>query len=141
MDEWITLENATYANAGIWMKVQDKETIERLSDMNNGLLPETGLTDFFELEIEHSGMLNIEGVPYYFIESTMREEQGVQVRTQIWIEQNSQLIRKIRVAGYENKALMGELITTFAEHFSDLSISAPDGVNSKYAAYCVVEHW
>lgn len=147
LDEWVTLAKEIYQNAGLWWKPQDKETIERLSDVNNSLLPEVLLSDFMGLAIEHSGLLKFEETSYVFLQTAIREEQGIQKREQVWIDEKSQLIRKHRIAFYENNAYVGEQATTFIGHTNELSISAPEWLNLDSTmtvvntSVCIVEHW
>ena len=147
LDEWITLNGETYVNAGIWGQMRDRETIERLSGINNGLLPETVLSGFAGIEFEHTGSLIAGETSYVFLQTPLREEQGVQMRQQIWIDEKSRLVRKYRLALYENNTFVAEQVMTFIEHADEHSITAPEWLNMDSTntivntSVCVVEHW
>lgn len=147
LDEWITLDGETYVNAGIWGQMRDRETIERLSGINNGLLPETVLSGFAGMEFEHTGCLNAGETSYVFLQTPLREEQGVQMRQQIWIDEKSRLVRKYRLALYEDNTFVAEQVMTFIEHADEHSIAPPewrnmDSTNTIVStSVCVVEHW
>lgn len=147
LDEWITLGENTFVNAGIWGKFQDHETIERLSGINNSLLPETILFSFNDKKFENSGHLNVAETSFIFLQTAIEEEQGVQQQQQVWIDETTEFIRKHRLAVYEENTLVGEIITTFVEHADQHSISAPEWLNMDSTntiindSVCIVEHW
>jgi hypothetical protein len=147
LDEWITIKEDLFVNFGLWGKMQDDETIKERSAVNNSLLPEIVLSDFLKLEIEHIGLLDAEGVSYIFLQTTMQEDQGTGMMVQIWVDKNSLLIKKHRLAVYENNNFVGEQITSFVRHMRELSISGPEWLNLDSTntiisdKVCVVEHW
>jgi len=147
LDEWIKIEQDLFVNVGLWGKNQDDEILKERSGVNNSLLPEIIFSEFRNLEIECAGILDVEGVSYYFLQTTMQEEQGKGVMAQIWVDEDSLLIRKHRLAVYENNSLVAEQITTFKGHTRELPIYEPEWLNLDNTntvvndAVCVVEHW
>jgi len=146
LDEWITLDNKTYMNAGLWFKAEDQEAVKDNVQLNKELLPETFLYRLLSQGIERTGILQGEGTAYLCLETTVKEQAGTLVKMQGWMEQNSNLIRKFRMAAYENNVLMGEEISSFTDAPSDLSIQAPAGIETDGGEptdsfYYIVEHW
>jgi hypothetical protein len=147
LDEWISLDDEVFVNAGLWMKTQDRENIERLTGINTRLSPETILADFVGLKIELSGLLNVDGTTYIFIQTILRDEQEAQTREQVWIDEKSKMILKHRLMYYENDVFFGEQVEAFIGHEKKLSISAPEWLNIDpdgimiSESVCVVEHW
>ena len=147
LDEWITIEQDLYANFGLWGKIQDEEVIKERSEVNSSLLPETVLSEFLTLDIEYIGLLEAEGLSYVFLQTTMQEEQGKGMMAQIWVDEKTLLVRKHRLAVYENNVFVAEQVTTFIEHARDLPIYEPEWLNLDNTntvindSVCVVEHW
>ena len=76
LDEWVTIEDDTYVNAGIWVKAPNQETIERLNHIDNMLLPESALSLVSDFEAEHSRIITIEGTDYYFFRKNRIQEKA-----------------------------------------------------------------
>lgn len=147
LDEWIKIENDLFVNFGMWSKVQDNEFIEERSEINNSLLPENVISECLKYEIEYIGLIEVDGISYLFLQTVMREEQDMGMMEQVWVDKNSLIIRKHRLAVYENKSFAAEQITTFIEHTRELPISEPEWLNTDDTntivndSVCVVEHW
>lgn len=145
LDEWITVEDTSYMNPGIWFKLQDREALKTYVEINKALHPEDALHRLQAHDIERAGILHTAEISYCCLETTMKKEADIVVKLQAWIEQASNLIRKFRMAVYENNTLVGEEVTAFADAPSGLSIQAPAGVEADAkeptGGYSVVEHW
>ena len=147
LDEWVTLGKNTFVNAGLWGKMMDRETIDRLSNINNSLLPESVLSNLDGLKFERLGRLSVGEASYVFLQTSIREEQGIQMQRQVWIDEETGFIRKYRLALYEENTFVAEEIVTFKEHADDRSIAEPEWLNLDSTntiintLVCVVEHW
>jgi len=147
LDEWVTLGERTFVNAGLWGEMQDLDTIDRLSNINNSLLPETVLSSLDGVEFDHTGRLNVGETSYAFLQTGIREEQGIQMQQQVWIDEKTEFVRKYRLALYEENTLVAEEIVTFMEHSDGRSIAGPEWLNMDSAntivntSVCIVEHW
>jgi hypothetical protein len=147
LDEWIKIEQDLFVNFGLWGKIHDDETIKERSEVNRSLLPESILSEFVNLEIEYMGLLDAEDRSYIFLQTIMYMDQGKGVIAQIWVDKDSLLIRKHRLAVYENNNFVAEKITTFMGHTRDMPINEPEWLNLDNTntvvndSVCVVEHW
>lgn len=141
LDEWISVEHATYMNPGFWFKLENPAAARDYAQLGKELKPEAALHRLMNQDVACAGILNDETASYFCIETTGKEESGSTSRMQAWIEQGSHLIRKFRMAVYENDALAGERIYAFADAPSDRSIQTPDWVEEDTAIPRIIEHW
>ncbi len=139
-DEWVILGDTIYNNSGLWFLVDDQGLAENRSGVADQLLPESALADFLREETEHSGMLTVDGVSYYFLETAMQEcPEQTKAKKQIWIESETEHVSKSRLALYQQEALVAEMVVTFVERRSRPSIRGPKQCNDRDAD--VIEHW
>jgi len=147
LDEWVTVGADYFLNVGAWGKLEDQETRDQMSNINESLLPVTLLNAFLESKIEHAGLLYFEGNTYIFFEAMTRKQQEKELREQVWVDKNSLFIRKHSHALYQNNDLVSEKVAVFVEHNTELSISAPEWLNFDSdnkiinSSVCVIEHW